>query len=308
MMIDPLANEHDLQRTQRAICQLLLHQSDLADLISRLGVILQPLLPHDSINVIWCDIANGETTTLRGDNEISAHLSVSEVIQQGKPLRVHHANTGSLANGEIQSELLIPLHCEGEAMGVLTLASKIDHDFSPGQSELAMMLAEYIAPVLQSTYVLSRERQQRKRLEALDRIGYAIAASLNIDEVFETFAEQAAQLIRHDAISVTLLAEDGLSLERFAVASESSSTPQAGELQSLDETMAGFVVRSGQTQWSNDMKRDERFRGSNDLQWIAAGFRSFISAPLQAKSRIIGSLNVLSHMPGFYTRADVVMV
>jgi DNA-binding NarL/FixJ family response regulator/signal transduction histidine kinase len=156
--------------------------------------------------------------------------------------------------------------------------------------------------------VLSHERQQRERLQALDRIGYAIAASLNIDEVFETFAEQAAQLVRHAAISVTLLAEDGLSLERFAVASESSTTPQAGEHQSLDETMAGFVVRSGQTQWSNDMERDERFRGTNDLQWIAAGFRSFISAPLRAKSRIIGSLNVLSRMPGFYTEADVVVV
>jgi DNA-binding NarL/FixJ family response regulator/signal transduction histidine kinase len=153
--------------------------------------------------------------------------------------------------------------------------------------------------------LLSSERQQRERLEALDRVGYAIAASLNIDEVFETFAAQAAQLVKHEAISVTLLSEDGLSLERFAVATATPITPQAGERQALDETVAGLVVRSGQPLWSNDTERDERFRGTNDLQWIAEGFRSFISVPLRAKSRIIGTLNVLSRTRGFYTEADV---
>jgi DNA-binding NarL/FixJ family response regulator/signal transduction histidine kinase len=310
-----LANEHDLLQVLRTICHLPVHLPDPVDVVSQLEDILQPLLPHDCIDMVWCDIPNsrihvGETAASCNTIE---HWPMSEVMQQSEPLLIDdYANEvhrePEFVDTEVRSALLIPLRYERHLLGVLKLGSKRPQAFSAEQRELAMVLADYIAPVLQNAYLLSSERQQRERLEALDRIGYAIAASLNIDEVFETFAAQAAQLVRHEAISVTLLSEDGLSLERFAVAAATPLTPQAGERQALDETMAGFVVRSGQTLWSNDITLDERFRGSNDLQWIAAGFRSFISVPLRAKSRIIGSLNVLSRTPGFYTEADVATV
>ncbi len=151
------------------------------------------------------------------------------------------------------------------------------------------------------------EQQQRDRLEALDRIGYAIASSLDVSEIFETFAAQAAQLVPHEAISVTLLSEDGHSLERFALAAATQITPQAGERQLLDETVAGLVVRSGQTIWTNDMASDERFRGKNDQRWIAEGFRHFISTPLRARERVTGSLNILKRGDDPYSEADVMV-
>ena len=151
------------------------------------------------------------------------------------------------------------------------------------------------------------EQQQREKLEALDRIGYAIASSLDVSEIFDTFAEQAAQLVPHEAISVTLLSEDGRSLERFALAAATSIAPQAGERQLLDETVAGLVVREGQTIWTNDMASDERFRGENDQRWIAEGFRHFISTPLRARERVIGSLNILKRGDALYTEADVMV-
>jgi flavin reductase (DIM6/NTAB) family NADH-FMN oxidoreductase RutF len=151
------------------------------------------------------------------------------------------------------------------------------------------------------------EQQQRERLEALDRIGYAIASSLNVAEIFETFAAQASQLVPHEAISVTLLSEDGRSLERFALAAATSIAPRAGERQPLDETVAGLVVREGKTIWTNDMAADERFRGENDRRWIAEGFRHFISTPLRARERVIGSLNILKRGDASYNEPDVMV-
>ncbi len=151
------------------------------------------------------------------------------------------------------------------------------------------------------------EQQQRERIEGLDRIGHAIASSLDIDEVFEAFAAQAAQLVRHDAISVTLLSEDGASLERFALAAVTEIEPRAGERQRLDETVAGLVVRGGRAIWTNDMAADDRFRGANDQRWIAQGFRHFISTPLRARSRVIGSLNILRLASDPFAEADVLV-
>jgi GAF domain-containing protein len=148
------------------------------------------------------------------------------------------------------------------------------------------------------------EREGRIRDEALARIARAVAASLDVDEVFGTFACELARLIPHDATSVTLLGEDGR-LERVALATTKPIEPRAGERQPLHETVAGLVVYDGQTVWSGDMAVDERFRGENDRRWIAEGFRSFIAAPLRAKGRLIGSLNILSRAPARYAERDV---
>jgi DNA-binding NarL/FixJ family response regulator/signal transduction histidine kinase len=309
------ANEHELLQLLPTICRLTLYPCAGADVVSRLGDILQTVLPHDCIDVIWCVVPHerihiGKTTI---SDETLDRWPVAKVIEHGKLVLIDDdvkatQREAEHVDGRICSGLLVPLCHEREVLGVLVLGSEAPHAFSPEQCARAMMLAEYIAPVLQNMYSLSNERQQRERLEALDRVGYTMAASLNIDEVFETFAAQAAQLVHHEAISVTLLAEDGLSLERFALATATPITPQAGERQALNETVAGLVVRDGQTLWTNDMAIDARFRGENDLQWIAAGFRSFISVPLRVKSRIIGTLNVLAHTSNFYTQADVAMV
>jgi len=151
------------------------------------------------------------------------------------------------------------------------------------------------------------EQQQRERIEGLDRIGHAIASSLDIDEVFEAFAAQAAQLVRHDAISVALLSEDGASLERFALAAVTGIEPRAGERQRLDETVAGLVMRGGRAIWTNNMAADDRFHGANDRRWIAQGFRHFISVPLRARSRVIGALNILRLASDPFAGADVLV-
>ncbi|MBA2679945.1 MAG: flavin reductase [Ktedonobacteraceae bacterium] len=183
-----------------------------------------------------------------------------------------------------------------------------DHRVIFGRVDALTRATDALSPLLYyaGTY-RQLEQQQRERLEALDRIGYAIASSLDVSEIFETFAAQAAQLVPHEAISVTLLSEDGRSLERFALAAATSIAPRAGERQLLDESVAGLVVREGQTIWTNDMASDERFRGENDQRWIAEGFRHFISTPLRARERVIGSLNILKRGDASYDEADVMV-
>lgn len=148
------------------------------------------------------------------------------------------------------------------------------------------------------------EREARIRDEALARIARAVAASLDVQGVFGTFARELARLIPHDATSVTLIGDDG-ALERVALAAATPIEPRVGERQPLHETAAGLVMRYEQTIWSGDMAADDRFRGENDRRWIAEGFRGFIAAPLRAKGRLIGSLNVLSRAPDRYGERDV---
>jgi signal transduction histidine kinase/DNA-binding NarL/FixJ family response regulator len=309
------STDHELLQMLRAIGHMSLAKLDPKAVLIQLGHILQPLLPHDFIDLIWIN-GQGYSRPLLGmvpSSHVVNQWPMSEAVQKGTALLIDTAPETAHPEPESDitapySQLLIPLRVSNETIGVLALGSTTPHAFSPAQCDLAEVLADHIALMVQIVSLLHHQRQERERLEALTHIRHAMACSLNVDEVFDTFAAQMAQLVPHEAISVTLLSEDGRSLERFALATVTHIAPRAGERQQLDETVAGLAVRSGQSVWTNDMAADERFRGANDRRWIAEGFRSFISSPLRVKGRIIGTLNVLTREPGCYSEADVAAV
>ncbi|MBA2679946.1 MAG: response regulator [Ktedonobacteraceae bacterium] len=314
MPTDTAKSDRDLLQLLTSISHIDLSQLDMATVAIQLGAILQSQFPHDFIDLTWWSV-DGEEICLRETTIPGCTVAcwpLSTAVQQDEPMLIDDLMQKEMWKGSpnslLRSELLIPLHSRKDVIGVLELGSKTAYAFTPMQRQRARTLAGHLAPLLSNSYLLQAERRQREQLQALDRIEHVIASSLDVDEVFETFAEQAAYLVPHEAISVTLLSEDGRSLERFALAAATQIAPQVGEHQPLDETVAGLVVSSGRTIWTNDMALDERFRGTNDLRWVAEGFHSFISAPLRAKSRIIGALNVLARKPDFYTPSEVAMV
>ncbi|HVA92047.1 MAG TPA: flavin reductase [Chloroflexota bacterium] len=151
------------------------------------------------------------------------------------------------------------------------------------------------------------EREQQARHEALRRIAECMAASEDVEDVFDAFAQGMSALIAHDAVTVTLLREDGR-LERFALAAVDRIGPRLGEFQDIDQSAAGLAVRTGSTVWTANMAADPRFLGANDRRWIAEGFHSFISAPLRTRGRVIGALNVLCREPDRYAVPDIALV
>ncbi|MGH2345978.1 MAG: flavin reductase, partial [Chloroflexota bacterium] len=110
------------------------------------------------------------------------------------------------------------------------------------------------------------ERERQARHEALKRIADRMANGVDIDDVFDTFAQEMSDLIAHDAVTVTLLREDGR-LERFALAAVDRIGPRPGEFQDIDQSAAGLAVRTGGTIWTANMAADPRFHGANDRRW-----------------------------------------
>src|SRR6185437_5922821 len=99
------------------------------------------------------------------------------------------------------------------------------------------------------------EREREARHQALKRIADRMANGADIDAVFDTFAQEMSALVAHDAVTVTLLREDGR-LERFALAAVDRIGPRQGEFQELDQSAAGLAVRTGGTIWTANMAID----------------------------------------------------
>jgi signal transduction histidine kinase/DNA-binding NarL/FixJ family response regulator len=129
-------------------------------------------------------------------------------------------------------------------------------------------------------------------------------ATERTEAVVATFAAEAKRLLDHDRLSVYLLTADGLSLERFAVAT-SPVIPGERDVIPLEHAGITRVVTGNRALVSDDLATDPRIQGAEDALIAAAGFHSVVSVPLRISAESIGALNFVSRNVGFYTEEDI---
>jgi signal transduction histidine kinase/DNA-binding NarL/FixJ family response regulator len=121
--------------------------------------------------------------------------------------------------------------------------------------------------------------------------------------VIAAFANEAKRLIDHDRLSVYMLTPDGLSLERFAVATSPVLSGESDVVSIADIGLA-YVLSQNRPLVSDDLAIDPRLVGVEDAIIAAAGFHGLVSVPLRIANRPIGLLNFVSRTAGYYTDED----
>ena len=138
------------------------------------------------------------------------------------------------------------------------------------------------------------------------KIGRIISSSLNIEEVYERFAEEVRKLIEFENITIVLIIPE----ERSVAITHVSGIPipgrEVGTLHPLDGTAAEEVYKTRSSLFISKENLEEAVRKFPKLNAaFEAGMRSMIIAPLIREDRVIGILNISSSKPNAYTRADV---
>jgi signal transduction histidine kinase/DNA-binding NarL/FixJ family response regulator len=121
--------------------------------------------------------------------------------------------------------------------------------------------------------------------------------------VIAAFANEAKRLIDHDRLSVYMLTPDGLSLERFAVATSPVLSGESDVVSIADIGLA-YVLSQNRPLVSDDLATDPRLVGAEDAIIAAAGFHGLVSVPLRIASRPVGLLNFVSRTAGYYADED----
>ena len=141
---------------------------------------------------------------------------------------------------------------------------------------------------------------------AIAEIGRIIGSTLDIDEVYERFADEVSTLIPFDRLSVDLVPEDehvGVSAYRVGTAVEGR---QRSQKYSLSGTTVEAVVRDrkGLLIAEPDMARlASQYPGLRAS--IDAGHRSFMTVPLISDDQVIGTITIRSAELGAYSQHDL---
>ena len=161
-----------------------------------------------------------------------------------------------------------------------------------------------------ATLAVLRDVTERKQAEQQDQylaeIGRVLSSTLNVEEVYEPFANLVQRLIPFERIVITIADPDNGTLTTAYVSGSEIADRRRGDVADLSNSLTQEVMltRSGlliQTEDSTEFGR--RFTAPWPV--FEAGFRSFLSVPLASQDQVIGALHLETLKPQAYTQRDL---
>ena len=148
------------------------------------------------------------------------------------------------------------------------------------------------------TQILRRHHQ----LLSLNHISSAVSGLWDLDSILRIALDSVLELINGTIGGILLLDEETKTL--YYRIQRGLSAKYAKEMRMhLGEGIAGRVAQSGEPMLLEDISQDRR-RARPDLITLE-GLKGFVSIPLKAKNKVIGVMNVASHVVGQFGADDL---
>ncbi len=213
----------------------------------------------------------------------------------------------------------VPLFSRNEVIGTLHFRSSDPSAYSESCLELAERIASQIAGAVANSLLYAKQMETQAALEESLRfehrlvqeqtlfaeIGRVISSSMDINDVYEDFANQVQKLITFDRISLAILNKKEDTLVNAYVLGLEAEGRRVGERFSILDTPAEDAIHSGTTvlvQGSADVLR------ARYPSMVFHDMRSVVMAPLIYKNEVIGLLNVRSLKENAYGQRDIDML
>ena len=151
-------------------------------------------------------------------------------------------------------------------------------------------------------------RQLAQENAVMAEIGRIISLTLNIEEVYERFAEEVRKLIPFDRIMINLADLKNKTSTPAHIAGIDVPGRRVGDTTPIAGTATEEIIRTRSSlliQVDNDNIDEVVSRFPQLLSTFQAGLRSIISVPLISKDQVIGVLSLRSLVPKAYTDQDV---
>jgi len=157
---------------------------------------------------------------------------------------------------------------------------------------------------------IKRGEREAKKLAhesaVMAEIGRIISSTLDIDEIYERFAEEVRKLIPFDRIASSIVDEEKNTLRIVYVAGCSIPERQSGDILPLEGTVTNVVLRARKGFLIQREDESELTRQYPSLLlWFKAGLQSMMIVPLICNNKAIGILSFQSRKPRAYTGVDL---
>jgi signal transduction protein with GAF and PtsI domain len=176
--------------------------------------------------------------------------------------------------------------------------------FSREESEILSQIAEASALIIGSEQVYKTEiEKMRERMRKLIQIGESLNSTHILSDLLEMSMRTASNVM--EAESASLMLKDNITGELVFKVISGKDRDKVKEIRlKPGEGIAGWVANTGKPVIVTDVTKDPRFSGEVDKK-VGSLTRSLLAAPLKARDKIIGVIEVINKLSGSFTSDDL---
>lgn len=185
--------------------------------------------------------------------------------------------------------VIIPLQFQRRVIGVFLLGGDAVADPSTADLDNLHQIAGQMAIGLEHARLYEAERRRSRQLAAINEASQEITASLDLDRTLRLVMTKAAETLPLDAGALFQF-DAGSQAYRVVVSHNLSPEHVAQITFAFEEGVPGWVVSHRRTLIVPDAAADRRVHP----YVVEDGVRSVLAAPLVARDRVVGVLNLYS--------------
>jgi PAS domain S-box-containing protein len=219
-----------------------------------------------------------------------------------------------------QSMIVVPLISKNNVIGTLHFRSIKPKAYTQSDVLLAERVGNEIAGAIANAQLFAERKQAEASLRKSEEeakklavenaimaeIGRIISSTLDIEEVYERFAEEMRRLIPFDRLGVNVIDRKNYNFSIPYVLGPQVTSRRAGEVIPLAGTGTEEVMRTQTSLFIHEENREaiiSRFPGLAPI--FKAGLQSIMIVPLSVKNDVIGVMNIQMAKPNAYTEMDL---
>ena len=277
-LAEQLALTHELLSASGAVLSSL----EQTEVLEHIADTLKQIVDYDTMDVRLVDAEHGQLVAIyaRDEDDEQEIFAFAIPIDEGISGWVVRHNEAQLINDmakdpravhipgteweEEQACILVPLSVGDEVIGIMTMDRLGGRTFEDRELEPARLFANLAAIAIRNARQYDELETTSARLEGqldmqheLMSISTLLLSSLDQREVFPRITTMLKDIVDYDAMDIRLL--DETSRELVCIYSRDINAELNEQFRlSIDEGLAGWVVRHDEAQLVNDMAHDPR--------------------------------------------------
>lgn len=312
-----------------------LHEIDIAinstlDLNSVLQVLLEKIdlfIPYPSVTTLrllnketgqfeFLACRNIDADEWKSEFIVGSRGRARRVLETQAPVTVRNLaadpsthNASFYSRHNLISYASVSLVVRDEALGVLNLYTKEEHEFTGQEMEFLTTLAGQAAVAIRNARLYEETERRRREAEELARVARSFTETLDMKVVGERIVTSVRELFCVQGAVVRLCQTDG-SLRRLASSGEVFSQTSAGDAVPSGVGLTSRAITVGRPVWSSDTLNDPEIILTEEMRdyQIRVGNRSMIAVPLRAHEKLIGALTLSDRTGRTYADREVALL
>ncbi len=255
-------------------------------------------------------ISNGADFTIKKDSPLLEWLAKENTYLPRETLEIAPEFKG-LWNEEKETirrldiQLFLPIVNRGKMIGLMMLGERVDkRRYTLEDINLAERVIRDIATSLEKEYLQDQLRKREQELSLINQLAAVISSSLNINDVYDAFADELQEVVEADYTAICLIEDNEIYFA--AVSSEVGSAWNTEQKIPLAGTTAEWVFLNKRSFYERDLSQSRRFRTGEDH--AKYGIKSMLHLPLVNKGQVIGVLLVGSMKPAAYSLEQTILL